>query len=179
MFHPYYTLALPMCFPHIIQVLHSRHLSHRVSLIPVPAAPSGQRRAVCLPHPTHPSPWASPSPTTPLPLGRSLTLPPLRSTPSCLPSSHSGSRPWPPPTAPQVRPVGLPGNALSSPVGPHIQAHQPLSPRRRPRCAHWPAWKCARRLYLGSHPGTLTPPAGAPGGRSTIASCLPCPLNPS
>ena len=85
----------------------------------------------------------------------------------------------------KVRPFGPPGNALSSPVGAHIQAHQPFLSRNA-RYAHlallemrlirsrsltsrhanppfgipqvrcWPAWKCVTCVEIPSHPGTPT-----------------------
>ena len=58
---------------------------------------------------------------------------------------------------------GPPGNAVSSPVGPHIQAHQSPLPLLEQVC--WPAWKCVQRVEGPSHPGTPTlcvHPQGAP-----------------
>ena len=97
--------------------------------------------------------------------------------------------------------VGPPGNAVSSPVGPHIQTHQPSMGRRR-----WRRWPPPTRRTISStgasHPRTvdsrllwssfLVPPAWKPGslekpGEATVIyiaspfltpTCLPRPVPP-
>ena len=57
--------------------------------------------------------------------------------------------------------MGLPGNAVSSPVGPHIQAPQPSLLIMQVR--RWPAWTPLHRL-TSRRLTQLSPSPGAPQG---------------
>ena len=63
------------------------------------------------------------------------------------PCAQSSRARWPPSGT-----FAPPGNAVSSPAGPHIQAHQPLSIRLRVplQVRFWPAWKESLR-YTSRH----------------------------